>query len=369
MPNLLTRLKINEVSSVNRGAGHGVKILMMKADAGAMTATTAMATIMSKACDLGADGDKVKAAAKALASVADNIEKNLDEAEQSAAVEKSLSQCVDHLAGLVPVEKRDDFLAAAAAVPTVKGDETMTEAEKAKMAALEKSNGELLATVSKLALESAIGKLPETQKAYVAKKFVKADGTQDEPAIDTFLKKTDAEKLKELQDDEDAENRKAGKTNKELDTTITSHPVVKGLESTVETLRKSLSEFEKRDEVAAFAKRATDLGLPSEHGEVMRKAYAGDKVAIAKHEEMITALRQQVTTGALFKEFGSSSTTTPTNAYAEIRAKAEELKKSEAGKGLSIHQCVNKIMSDPAHAELVARNKTETLKKMGAIAA
>ena len=47
----------------------------------------------------------------------------------------------------------------------------------------------------------------------------------------------------------------------------------------------------------------------------------------------------------------------------------ENAQKSELGKGLSIHQAVNKVMSDPANADLVARHKSEQLKKMGAIAA
>jgi hypothetical protein len=368
MANLLTRLKINEVSSVPRGAGHGVKILLMKADTGATTASTALATLMSKAIELGAGEKEVTAAAKAMATSVSTVEK-MPEAAQSAAVEKSLSQCVEHLAGLVPTEKRDDFLAASAAITTVKGDDTMTEADKAKMAALEKSNTELLASVAKLALDAAIGKLPADQQAYVAKAFSKADGTQDAPALETFMKLSAAEKAKKLADLKAADDNDADDVKKALALQIGSNPVVKKLNDDLTIAMEKLSTFEKADQVTAFAKRATDLGLPAEHGEVMRKAYAGDKDSIVKHELLIKGLREQVDTGALFKEFGGGGPQTAVNAYAEIRAKAEELKKSAAGKDLSIHQCVNKVMSDPANAELVARNKTESLKKMGAIAA
>ncbi len=371
MPNLLTRLKINEVSSVNRGAGEGVKIVMMKrlGDDKAPSAATAVATIMRKAIDLGADEVKVTTAAGAMAKAVNNAETNLAEADQAAAVEKSLAQCVDYLTGLVPAEKRDDFLAASAAIPTVKGDEPMTTEEKARMDALEKSNKELMGTVSKLALEKAVDKLPTDQAEYVAKKLKKADGTADDEAIAAFVKMTDEEKAKKLAEAKAEDERAAGNFDKSIDSAIASHPLLKAMQTENSVLVQKLSVFEKADEVTAFAKRATDLGLPAEHGEVMRKAYGGDKEAIAKHELLLKALRSQVDTGALFKEFGTSETRVATNAYAEIRAKAEELKKSELGKGLSIHQCVNKVMTDPANAELVARNKTESLKKMGAIAA
>lgn len=440
MPNLLMRLKIKEVSSVDRGAGHGVNVVMMKrdlgtepepywkrnfsdkqrsqmADAGTALpdgsypianesdlhnairaigrakdpekakahikaraeamgmkdaipntwekrddASHALAAIMAKACELGADDAKVKAAAKAMAIALGNIEKNLDGDAQLAAVEKSLSQCVEHLAGLVPTDKRDDFLAASAAIPTVKGDSTMTEAEKAEAERKrkeaddkeKKEKADLLTKVAKMAREISVLKMSDDHKAHMAT-------LDSEDAKDKFADMTPAQR------DEEMGKKKAAKA---LDpTAVSESPVVKALQTESADLKKRLSEFEKRDEVAAFAKRATDLGLPEEHGEVMRKAYGGDKEAIAKHEQLIKSLRTQVDTGALFKEFGSSSTTVPTDAYAQIRAKAEELRKTEAGAKLSMHQAVNKVMSDPANAELVAKNRHERLQKMGAVAA
>lgn len=378
MPKLLTRLKINEVSSVNRGAGEGVKILLMKrldpdADPGTLgasaktekSATTAIAEIMDKALALGADADKVRHAAKTLGIVAGNIAK-LDESEQLPKLEKSLSQCVEYLKGLVPEEKRDDFMAAAAAIPVAKGDDMPLSAEDQKrFETLEKSNKDLADTVSRLTLEATIGKLDDRRKAYV-ETLKKSDGAQDVEAVGAFLKKDSKAQV----DDMDDADEKAGKKKKVVDKSITDaiegSPIVKELRSTVTTLQKALEGVNSGTSQVAFAKKATDLGLKAEDGETIRKAYGGDVKAQEDLEKLMKGLTEQARTGALFKEFGNSDPRTHGSAYSEIVAKAEELRKTDAGKALSKYQAVAKVMTDPANVELVARNKRETLQKSAA---
>lgn len=246
----------------------------------------------------------------------------------------------------------------------------MSPEDKARFDALEKANKDLMASVSTLTLKAALGELPADQKVYVSE-LKKADGTADDTAVTAFIKMSETDKAKALADAKAAKDRQSGDFSKALDEQIRTNPIVKELSTRLDTALGKLSEVEKGDQVAAFAKRATDIGLPAAHGEVMRKAFGGDKDAIKKHEEMLTALVKQGATSALFAEFGSSDHKPSGSAYEEIRQKAADLQKALANKGdtKSIQQCVSKVMNDPANAELVARNRTESLKKMGAIAA
>lgn len=361
MPKLLTNLKINEVSSVNRGAGEGVRIVLTKRDASdkAPTLESSIAALCEKAIGLGADKIQVGKASTAMSNVAENIEKKVGEADQPAKITEALSKCVTYLVDLVPTEKRDDFAAAAQAL-TVKGDSTMTPAEQAEMDRLKKSNDTLTSTVSKLALDVAIGKLSSDEQGLVSLK--NAEGGFDLTKVETFLKMTPAERRAAVAEAADASTEDAKKRDKALQDAIARDPVVKQLAEDLAKATKQLTEVEKRDQKVVFEKRATDLGLPAGMGETIQKAYSGDAAAQAKLEKAIAALGNQQETAALFSEFGSSNVTkTGATAYQQIRAKAAELQKTAEGKGQTIQQCVNKVMTDPANADLVKADKEERL--------
>ncbi len=425
---LLHRLKINEVSSVPRGAGEGVRIVLMKRDFSAKERKHAASTgaampdgsfpihneedlhnairlagnaknpaaakehIKQRAESMGmssaipddwkeddtakgiidlpaflgddlsknlygvavAHGANEVAVAKArvaMTKALDNIDKIQDEEQQRVALEKSLTQCIDFLARLVPAAKVDVFKAAVAAI-TVEKENPMTEAEK--KAAEEKEK----------AREKEMEKLKETcakQSRQIGLLMAKADHRDfivvaklDDAAIDAFLAKSDdereafvkAEKKKKKPEHDDEDD----KTEKAIAKAIAESPLVKSLQATIEKLTGDTS-------LEAFKKQAVDLGLPAAHGEVMMKAFKGDPDAIKKHTELLKALVAQDRTAAIFKEFGDNGAQTGATAYEQICAKAEELRKHDPS--LSPQQARAKIISNPANRDLVARNKQE----------
>jgi hypothetical protein len=120
-----------------------------------------------------------------------------------------------------------------------------------------------------------------------------------------------------------------------------------------EAIIKSLQE--ERD-VAAFGKRAVGLGLEEAHGEVLRKAYAGDKAAIGNLETLLKGLAEQVRTGKVFEEFGAAGSA-PATAKAEMDAVVADVAKRD---GLTTAKAFTKVYTDPAHAALKARYDAET---------
>lgn len=374
MPSLLHRLKISEVSSVPRGAGDGVKILMMKIDRDAKDvidlpnflgkSEDTAGSVFSTAVRFGADVIKVAAAQGAMNKSIDEIEKNVDEAGQAAAVAKSLSQCVEHLAKLVTREKIDDFKAAVAAFTVSKGETPMTEAEKTEFDALKKSNGELMSTVSKLSLDVAIGKMSKVHQDYVewlktaeaataigettekmqafVEKFCKADVAGRDKVIKEFPPKKPAAAADDAGDDD--------KMGKMIAKAIEDSPIVKALVLENNALKNV-------GKLADFQKQAVDLGLPESHGEVMMKAFSGDPEAIKKHGEFLKGLVNQAKTGEIFKEFGGDGGPTGATAYDKIKALGEELRKLDPS--LSPQQARAKVLMNPANAALVQQNKSE----------
>lgn len=465
MPHLLTRLKIHEVSSVDRGAGKGVKVVLMKrepiagedylpfddavvksleggvveylkrqfsqaerdADAKSGAAmpgggfpikngsdlsnaiqavgraknpAAAKAHIKERARALGLSDkipdswgkadmrdraeilqDVISVGALALPLGADSgaINKaatNMSKVLKSGTdetVEKSLNQYVEHVAGLVPTDKRDAFLAAVAADSNLGKGDDMDPKELAKMidAAVAKALEPfkpLTAQVAKLETENAVLKMtPEhrdafgrMEKAEDQDKFLKADAKGRDELAKAFPPKKNG---KSDQDEDDVDKRIA----KAFETS----PVFKGLQDTITKQADVIKTLTGTSETASFAKRATDLGLPEAAGETMRKAYAGDAKAQGELDQLIKGLATQTDTSVLFAEFGKAQDGkgTGTTAYQEIRTKAADLQKTAEGKGLSIHQAINKVMSDPANAELIARNKREENTRRGRAAA
>lgn len=126
------------------------------------------------------------------------------------------------------------------------------------------------------------------------------------------------------------------------------------------TLEKAQREFEGRAEA---------IGLDKKDGEVMRKAYAGDKesqVALDKRlAEVAKANSEQAKTAALFNEFGSS-VNKGGDAHQQLVAKAEEIRKAEPK--LTEAQAFAKAYKDPANAAIVAASKREEMTKRANLA-
>lgn len=209
---------------------------------------------------------------------------------------------------------------------TVKKDEPMTDDDKAAFAAMQKKLADADSALAKANEE--IAKLKPVEK--VDEAAVLAKMAAENPAIASLMKRAE-------------ENDARAKAQ--------------------EALVKSLAE---KDEVASFAKRAVSLGLPEAQGEVLRKAFVGDKEAIAKLEALIKGLNEQVKTGKIFEEFGTTQGGDVTSGDALMKAKVEEIKKSNPK--LSDAQAFTRAYTDPANVEIKKAYDAEQAKKLSKVA-
>lgn len=382
MPNLLQNLKIREVSSVRRGAGKGVKVMLMKMHPDAIDIPAFLKVKPAPADDVpldkhlermfemsaehGVAPENVAKARTALAKSFAGIEKNVAEPDRQSAVEKSLSQCVDYLVGLVPIEKADAFLAN---LTSKESDMTPEQIQKAiadgitaATGTLTKSLNDSAAIIAKQGEQLSLLSMSKEHQDYAAqiedaivKKsfFEAADEAARAAVIKAFPPKKKAPPFGGKKDDgEDGSD-----IDKAIAKALENSPIIVELRKENTDLKKRLGETTDAAAVAEFAKKARDLGLPEAHGEVMRKAYSGDAAAMTKHEEMIKGLVTQGATSALFKEFGGTGDANGATAYELIKSKAADMQKAHPK--LSIHQARDRVMSDPMNKELVAQHRTE----------
>lgn len=269
MPRILKDLTITEVSSVDRGAGEGVKVLLMKR----LTETGAI---------------------------------DMDPKELAALIAKSVNEAV--------------------------GTATAT---------IQKSLDEATATITIL-------KMSPAHKAFY-------DDLKDEGA-----KKAFSDMDEKGRDAECAKVKKAAEVD----------PAVAELAKRADTLsaenadlRKRLDTVDLEKAQASFKKMAADLGATADgDGELMRKAYSGDKEAQTawtnRIAEITKALRAQADAGGVFKTFGSDQGGHANgNAYSSLMAKAEEYQKAHPE--LSIQQAFTKVYTDPSNITLKKSYESE----------
>lgn len=332
-PARLTKLRIHEVSSVDRGAGKGVNVVLMKRDGDDIDWAKVQESIQ-KGKTIAFDIDPpafdiekaLHVASTALNKAIGDIATDTKITDKPGAISKALADYNTHVAGLMAKAAEAQESEAMSTELQKKLDETT--------AALTTAN----ATIAKLQMDGQIAALPEDQKAFVAKM------SEDDK------KKFMAKKPDERQADCDAAKRATQTTlppevAKRLEQADKNDEILKGLLA------------ERRSE--EFKKRAVAIGLTEADGELLQKAYGGDMDAQKKLDEKIAGLTEQVKKGVLFNEFGGKGPTTTGKAYDELMQKAVELRKTEAGKGLTEAQAFDKCFTDPANAEIVKRMKAE----------
>ena len=241
-----------------------------------------------------------------------------------AAFAKTITDFQDYLDGVLPAEIAKAHRAASSG-SNAQGDINMTADE---IAALEK-----------------------------AKKYPPKDSFKDEAEGDDMADE-DSKGRKPKKDPDDKDQKKTDPKGDKADKR--ADDLAKRLDDAVakaaaqEAIIKAMQE--ERD-IAAFGKRAVSLGLDEKRGETLRKAYQGDKAAIADMETMIKGLVEAARVGKVFEEFGSAGAGAPATAKAEMDALSAEVAKRD---GISIPSAFTKIYTDPAHAALKARYDAET---------
>jgi hypothetical protein len=254
--------------------------------------------------------------------------------DKAAAVLKSLGQFRIHVADKVSdhIEKamRDVALASAAA-----GSPRGKEGDMPTLDELNKTITDLTARVTKAEREANIAKLSQAHADYAAA----SDMDEDDKA--KFAAKSPAERDAHM----------AKNPIKKLDPKLPPE-VVEALAKAKETSDR-LAVLEGERALSDMRKRAVEIGVGEAQAEVLLKAQAGDKDAIAKVFELLKAANAQAKTGKLFEEFGSRTPGGPAgSARAEVQAKAEELRKSDGKLTLEIARVnVRKANPDLAQRE------------------
>jgi hypothetical protein len=247
-------------------------------------------------------------------------------AEQSTTVDRqellaeSFQQFNNHLQGVAAAELAKAADGAAQGDAHQQEPNDMTDVEKAALEAKTKEDAALakaLAEIATMKKELALAKMSAKHK--------------------DFMDNLDGDKKDAF----------AAKSPDERDDFMSKNPIEKALPAAVQKMLDAakanevvLKALQEKDEAATFAKRATDLGLSAADGDTMRKAYAGDAVAVTKLEQLIKGLTEQVRVGKLFSEFGSRSQADAGSARARQDALAKDYQTGQIkiGKKVSIEQ-------------------------------
>lgn len=314
-------------------------------------------SICSILCDAGVDHDKL--------------------------VAETLSQFSDHIQGIVPEEMEKalaaGFAAEAGAARIEQGNTMFEELKKKLGLPATATEAEVMKAVDdkekadkKAGGEGKIEKMSDAHSNFMGAKGAK----MPEGGKDAFQAMSVAERDKHISahpvekagDDENVEKSiekgEAFKTEggvvifKRDYNSPAAYDLAKSQATETADLKKRLAKRDEENEIASFAKRATDLGFADTFGETMRKAFkGGDADAIGKIEAEFKALREQVRVGKLFEEQGGGGTAVLSKGFDQIKAKADELKKADPK--LTDEQAFAKAYEDPANKESVALYKRD----------
>jgi hypothetical protein len=226
---------------------------------------------------------------------------------------------------------------------------TAEQITKAIDEAVKKVAEPLQAEVAKLQLENAVLAMPADQQD-----FAKAMSPEDKAK---FAAKNKDERAKQMD-----EAKKAA--------VVAIDPAIQKRLDQADEDRKVVKALVEKDEIATFSKRAVELGQPEAFGETLRKAAKGDAEAFKTVEETLKTLGKQVEaaqrTAGIFNEIGKNNAgATGATAYDQLIAKRDEYRKTEAGAKLTPEQCFDKVLNDPANADLARLEKSERMTKMG----
>lgn len=399
---ILTRLRIDEVSSVDRGAGDGVKITLMKRDddlqpywlrefsskeresaaesgaalpdgsfpiknksdlhnamqaiGRAKNPAKAKAHIKARARALGLSGELSDAFKRQ--DMSTNFFANIFGKPNNAheGLRKATAALAESVASIEPGDpKRDELLA-----KTFQQFQTHIlnnlSVEKA-----DDRNGHEGDNIMSAAVLKALG----LKDGASEEEILKAIAARDE-VIAKAKADLDEEEEKEDEKENDEEKKKAFRAmthpqrkeylRKKYSTDLP--PALQEILKRAEEDRKEIQKLKDERELQAFAKIALDAGMSDSEAATLQKAHQGDKEAVAKLVGFVKAANTQAKAAGAWKEIGSAGgDKTGANAVDQLKALAAEYRKTHPE--LSQEQAFAKIYSDPANRELAKRERFE----------
>jgi hypothetical protein len=351
MPNILTRLRIDEVSSVDRGAGEGVKILLMKRDK-----DKPMTKIGSMFSNFFSGGNNNNVTIdKAIEGLAESVGSIVSEAsnpnELTASLTKTFEQFGDHLKSTLTapavVEKKGSDMDMKALAKALGLPETATEADINAAVVKNVATTMALATsVKKMETDLAIAKADFTPAELdFYKAFNDNDGDEgDDP-------KQKAKKAFRL-----AGHAERSTIMKSAEPALS--PDIQRMKDENDALKKRVEMLEGFGDLLSLTKEVTAAGLPESEALTLQKARKGDPDAVMKILGFVKSAHMAAVAGGVFKEFGSSNGTgAVTTAYDELSALAKNLVKIDPK--LTFPAAFAKVYEDPANIEIVKRERGE----------
>lgn len=223
------------------------------------------------------------------------------------------------------------------------GESGDTSEEDEMSAALKKALG-LADTASEADVLAAIGK--KDAEHALALDIVKAAMSDDEKSYHDKIADVDAQKKFRGM----SKNDRASLMVKRDDL---PPAIAKALQEN-EDLKKQVAALVAKDELATFVKRAAEMGVPEAKADVLRKAAAGDKVAVEEVFAMLKLANTALDNSDVLKELGSTRSDTGDEMDA-LKAKAAELRKSDPK--LTEEQAFAKVYADPANRKIAAAER------------
>lgn len=422
MAKKLTRLRIDEVSSVDRGAGEGVKIMLMKRDfsreqrdldakSGAAMSDgsfpienksdlhNAMRAV-GRAKNPAKAKAHIRARARALGltselSDAFKREDNMSKlssmfsklfgggADNSAVIDKSVEGLAESVTSILGADDIDDVAKSAALTKSFEQfGEHLKSTLTAGPAVAKKEGSDMDLSI----LKKALGLADTATDADVQTALAKS--ISDSATVRTELKKAQGElKIAKAEftpeelahyekafppgddDEDDADGKKKAKKAFRLASHQERASTMKAAEPSLPAhiqkimddnaaMAKRLAELEAGGNLAIMTKRAVELGLPDTEGVTLQKAYAGDKSAVEKLEGFLKSAIATAKTGGVFKEFGIS---TGTGVVTKAYDELTALAKNlqKTDPKLNFEKAFAKVYEDPANAEIVRREREE----------
>lgn len=337
MVRILTDLRIDEVSSVDRGAGDGVRVMLTKRNKPMSTKQSLFQKIFGGGSTSSTDVTK---ATGALAQSVSTILADDKVTDKGAALAKSFEQFEDHLsktltAGPAVVEEGGSEMDLNILKKALGLADTATEADVTTAITKQREATEAATkAVAKMQhdLEIANANMDPTEKAHHD-----ALGTEEARKVFRALSKADRKVVIE----------KAAPPVPEY---------VQAILSQNAEMKKKLDEMSGSAELSVLQKKAVDHGLTESDGEVIQKAYRGDLASVDKLLGIIKADRIALRKAGFFKEFGTTQGgDQPEDPYQALMAKAQELRKSKPE--LTEAQAFEKVYADPTNAELVKKER------------
>src|SRR5882672_7868628 len=286
--------------------------------------------VFAKVCKAAKDFSDMADAMGALDCSIQSILCDEDITDKVPSITTSYNQFKDHIAGLGieddaddDTSKRDDDMTTPALSPQVQ--KMMDEAVAKAVAAATASSEE---KINKLLDDLTVSKMSDAQKTY----------------HDNLGSDADKKKFRDMSPD--ARDGEMDKTKKRL----SDDPVVKGLMTELEDLRKRLQASDDEKDLKIAKQDAKDLGMTqTDAGEVLMKMRRGDKDAIKKYEGYVAELAKS---SRAFDELGHQDPRVEggVTAHDQITAMAKELRKVDPK--LTEAQAYDKAYNDPANAEL-----------------